>query len=495
MKSIRNKKPNNSCALIIFGVLLSTTNPSWSSNGMNAPGNGATQLGMAGAGTAMADDSFATLRNPAAAAWLEDGASFDLGIAVPKGGSKVGAVGPNSQFGLLDIEPGNYKAVKGIFPIPSYVRNWRLNSRSAIGWGVSASGLKSITDGGSASLARGFPPFAARCKGSFAGSQPLDATSDLMGLCGNSGQKLGVDLTQVVVSGNYAYRLTDSMSLGVAPVLAAQRFMARGLGAFSAFSNIPDKTTDNDFDYSYGGGLRLGMLWEISDGIGFGAAYQSKLYQTKFDRYKGMIVGGSVDFAPTINAGLQFHLAQGHRMFVDVEHIQNEAVKGLAQQTHPQRFSDGCFIPRLTARSANPEPLSSCLSGDNGPGFGWVDVTIYKLGYQVSKGRMAFRAGFSWGGNPEAEGQTLAKFFAPAISDKHAALGVSWNRARGGKIDVALFHAIENRIREHNAFSNVDVTVLGGNVVGYRVEADDQDQLIDSSIRVWQLHMTYSWTP
>lgn len=495
MNRTRLRKSSKLSTLIIIGLLFSTSSPSWSANGMNAPGNGAIQLGMAGAGTAMAEDSFATLRNPAAGVWLEDGASFDLGIALPKGGSKVGAVGDNSQFGLLDIEPGSYKAVKGVFPIPSYVRNWRLNARSAIGWGVSASGLKSITDGGSASLARGLPPFAARCNGSFAGSQPLDTTSDPMGLCGNSGQKLGVDLTQVIVSGHYAYRLTDSMSLGVSPVLAAQRFMARGLGAFSAFSNIPDKTTDNDFDYSYGGGLRLGMLWEITDGIGFGAAYQSKLYQTKFDRYKGMIVGGSVDFSPTINAGLQFHLAPGHRMLIDAEHIQHEAVKGLAQQTHPQRFSDECFIPRLTARSADPEPLPSCLSGSNGPGFGWVDVTIYKLGYQFSKGRMSYRAGFSWGGNPEAEGQTLAKFFAPAITDKHAALGVSWKRPSGDKIDVALFHAIKNQLRERNAFSNVDVTVLEGNTLGYRVEADDQDQEIESSIRVWQLHVTYSWTP
>lgn len=482
-------------AAVTCALGLAVTTPGWAANGMNAPGYGAAQLGLAGAGTAMAEDSFATLRNPATATWLDDGASFDLGIAVPKGGTTVGPLGQGSQLGLLDLEPGRYTAVTGVFPIPAYARNWRYSDHSAFGWGITASGLKSITEGGSASLARGLPGFEASCEGSFAGGGRLAGTVDLMSLCGNGATKLGVDLTQVVVSAHYAYQPTDSLSLGIAPVVAAQRILVRGLGAFAAFSNFPLQATNNGFDFSYGGGVRLGALWEITDGIGVGAAWQSRLRQTEFDRYKGTIIGGSLDFASTLNVGLQVHLAEGHRVLLDMEKIEYGAVKPLGSQVEPQRFSDQCFIPRLLTRSDTPSELPACLGGDTGPGFGWGDVTVYKLGYQAKLGEITWRAGFSWGGNPVNDEQTLPKFFAPAITDRHAALGLSWRRPTGAIIDVALLHAIENRIRERNVFSNAQVSVLDGTLVGYRVDSDPQDQEFVSSLRIWELHVSYSWSP
>jgi long-chain fatty acid transport protein len=483
------------CSAVAGVLMLTTAAAGWAANGMNAPGYGAAQLGLAGAGTAAALNSFATLRNPAAGAWLEDSASFDLGIAVPKGGTDVGPVGQGSQLGLLDVEPGSYTAVTGVFPIPTYARNWRISDRSAFGWGIAASGLKSITEGGSASLARGLPGFDARCEGSFAGGRPLAGTVDLMSLCGNDQTKLGVDLTQVLVSGHYAYRIADSLSLGVAPVFAAQRIMVRGLGAFAAFSNEPGRTTNNGFDFSYGGGVRLGALWEITDGIGIGAAWQSRLRQTEFDRYQGVIIGGSLDFAPTLNVGIQVHPVEGHRLLFDMEKIEYGSIKPLGSQVEPQRFSDQCFIPRLLARSDRPSVLPACLGGSTGPGFGWGDVTIYKLGYQAKLGEMTWRAGFSWGGNPVNKGQTLPTFFAPAISDRHATLGLSWRRPKGAIVDVALVHAIENRVRERNVFSSAQVSVLEGTLVGYRVDSDPQDQEFVSTLGIWEVHVSYSWSP
>lgn len=497
MNSALRRPSRGAAGAVMPAVLMlwAVTVPGWAANGMNAPGYGAAQLGLAGAGTAMAEDGFATLRNPAAAAWLEDSAAFDLGIAVPKGGTTVGPVGPGSQLGLLDVAPGRYTAVTGVFPIPTYARNWRHDDRSAFGWGVTASGLKSITEGGSASLARGLPGFDARCEGSFAGGAPLAGTVDLMSLCGNGATKLGVDLTQVLVSGHYAYRVTDSLSLGVAPVFAAQRIMIRGLGAFAAFSNQPDRTTNTGFDYAYGGGVRLGALWEITDGIGVGAAWQSRLRQTKFDRYEGAIIGGSLDFASTLNLGLQVHPVDGHRVLLDMEKIEYGAIKPLGSQVEPQRFSDQCFIPRLLTRSDQPSVLPACLGGDSGPGFGWGDVTVYKLGYQATVGPMTWRAGFSWGGNPVNDGQTLPKFFAPAITDRHATLGGSWRRSNGAIVDVALVHAIENRIRERNVFSSAQASLLDGTLVGYRVDSDPDDQEFVSTLRIWEVHVSYSWSP
>lgn len=481
--------------MAVAGVMAVASPLGMAANGMNAPGYGAVQLGLAGAGTALTEDGFATLRNPAAGAWIEDLASFDLGIALPRGGSRVGPVGSGSQLGLIDIEPGDYDTIQGVFPIPSFARNWRLGDRHAVGWGVVASGLKATTRGGSASLARGLPAFDARCGGSFAGSGPVQGSLDLMGLCGSDGGTLGVDLTQALLSGSYAFRVGEGLSVGVGPVIAFQRLMVRGLGAFAAFSNRPDHVADNGFDHSFGGGVRVGALWEVTDSIGLAAAYQSRLYQTRFDRYDGAIIGGSLDFAPTLNLGLQVHPVAGHRLLLDLERIYYGSVRPLGNTVDPQRFADECFIPRLAVRSAQPAFLAACLGGPSGPGFGWDDVTVYKLGYQGVVGPATWRAGFSWGGNPIRSGQTLPKFFAPAVTDQHVSLGLSWKRPHGATVDIALLHAIENHVRERNVFSNAQLTFLDGNAVGFRVDPDALDQRIDSHVEIWQLHVSYSWRP
>lgn len=464
------------------------------SNGMNAPGTGAVQLGMAGAGTAMASDAAATLRNPAAGAWLGDSRTAELGIAIPDGGYRAGPLGENSAFGLLDLKPGRNTSVTGVFPIPSFARNWRLDDQNAVGWGVSASGLKALSDGGAATLARGVPTLDARCDGDFGGGKPLSAISDPSGLCGRNGTTLGVDLTQVLVSAHWAYRLTPELAVGIAPVLAAQRIEVRGLGAFAAFSNFPDHTTNRGLDYSYGGGARFGMLWELGYGIGIGAAYQTKLYQTDFDKYRGAIIGGSLDFAPVINLGMQFHLIEGHRLLLDYEQVRYGDIRPLANQVEPQRFTDRCFVPRLITRNQeNPPALDACLGAPRGPGFGWDTIDVYKIGYQGSHDRLTWRAGFSWGGNPVVRDQALSKIFAPAITDRHAAVGLSWKLSPRLDLGWALTYAIQNTIHERNAFSSATPTLLQGNLFSFDVGEDPADQTIDAHISVGQSQLSLTW--
>ncbi len=465
------------------------------SNGMNAPGTGAVQLGMAGAGTALASDASATLRNPAAGAWLGNTRTAELGIASPEGGYRAGPVGDNAPFGLLDLKPGRNTTVTGVFPIPSFARNWRLDDRTAVGWGVSASGLKALSDGGSATLARGVPTLDARCDGDFGGGQPLSPFSDPAGLCGNSGRTLGVDLTQVLVSAHWAYRIVPSLSVGIAPVIAAQQLEVRGLGAFAAFSNDPERTTNRGFDYSYGGGARIGVLWELGHGVGIGAAYQTRLYQTQFDEYHGAIIGGSLDFAPVINVGLQFHVTDGHRLFLDYEQVRYGDIRPLANRVEPQRFTDGCFVPRLFTRNQeNPPDLDACLGATGGPGFGWDTINVYKIGYQGGRDRLTWRAGFSWGGNPLVRDQTLPKVFAPAITDRHAALGLSWKLSPQLELGWALIYAIKNTIRESNTFSSATPTVLQGQLLSFDVGQDPADQTVETHISVWQSQLSLTWS-
>lgn len=279
-------------------------------------------------------------------------------------------------------------------------------------------------------------------------------------------------------------------------MFAFQRINVRGLGAFADFSNYPDKTTDNKSDVSYGGGLRLGLLWEITSRVGLGVAYQSRIYTSEFDRYRGVIIGGALDFAPVYDLGLQIHLAPGHRLLLDVEHIRYADIKPLGNRVDAQRFTDGCFVPRLLTRSLPDAPdLDACLGGRQGPGFGWENITVYKFGYQARSGRLTFRAGYSFGGNPVGHDQTLSAAFAPAVTEQHAAVGLSWALSPRLSFSWALLDALPNRVRSRNAMSKVTPQVLGGNTLaGFKVEPDPQDQIIESYLSVWQSQFGLTWT-
>jgi len=486
----------NASRFFVMILLIVTSAPARSANGMNAPGNGTVQLGMAGAGTAMVEDASATLRNPAAGAWLPNSRSFDLGAAIPDGGFRASDLGANSPFGLIDLAPGQSTSVTGVFPVPSFARNWRINDQFAAGWGLTASGLATESSGSTATLARGVPGFEARCNGTFGGGQPLSVATDLLRLCGRSQDKLGVGLMQVLISGHGAYRISPTLSIGVAPVVALQLLKVKGLGAFAAFSNEPDRATDNGNDFSYGGGIRVGVLWEALPIVGIGLAYQSRLYTSTFNRYSGAIIGGSLDFAPTLNVGLQIRVAPEQRLLFDIEHIAYSSIRPLANTVDPQRFTDTCFVPRLIGRSLpNPPALDGCLGSADGPGFGWQSVTVYKFGYQGRRGRLSYRAGYSFGGNPLIADQALPAVFAPAITDQHASVGLSWRWSQRLSLNWALIYSVANHMRVRNVFSNATPTVLhNGTLVGFRVDEDPNDQVIDAHLSVWQSQFGLAWT-
>jgi long-chain fatty acid transport protein len=462
-------------------------------NGMNSIGTGTAQLGVAGAGTAMALDASATMRNPAAGAWLGNVMTAELGVVVPEGGYRAGSVGENASIGLLNISPGYDRSISGVFPVPSYARNWRLSEQVAVGWSVSASGLNAFSKRGSATLARGIPVFEARCEGGFGGGQPQSPVTDLSSLCGHQAATVGVDLAQVLISGHWALRVTPDLSVGIAPVLAVQRIHIGGVGAFAAFSNFPDQTSDNGFDISYGGGARIGLLWKLGNRVSLGGAYQSRLYQTEFDKYRGSIIGGSLDVAPVINLGLQFRVMENHRLLLDYEQIRYSEIKPLANRVEPQPFTDNCFVPRLLVRSLPNSPsLDGCLGGPSGPGFGWHTVSVYKFGYQGQSGRLIWRAGYSWGGNPIEKDQVLPTVFAPAITDKHATVGFSWQLTPRLNLGFALIRSVKNRVRAQNTYSNATPVILGGALIRLDVGADDGDQFITNQLSAWQSQFSIS---
>ena len=62
----------------------------------------------------------------------------------------------------------------------------------------------------------------------------------------------------------------------------------------------------------------------------------------------------------------------------------------------------------------------------------------------------------------------------------------------GGHLDIALLHGLSNHLREKSILSNAELRLLDGEIVGFDVKADESDQVFESKMRVWQLHVSWS---
>ncbi|MGD8843706.1 MAG: porin, partial [Gammaproteobacteria bacterium] len=265
-----------------------------------------------------------------------------------------------------------------------------------------------------------------------------------------AGEPTGVDLAQMALGITYARELPPfpglgitRQSIGITPILAVQRFKAQGLQPFRALSVSPDNVTNNGYDYSYGGGFRIGWLASLlRNQLNAGVSYQSKLWMSDFGDYKGLFAqGGNFDVPATLNAGLAFLLTPKISLVADFRRIFYSDVDALSNT------NDIAFDQILT----DPELR---LGGNRGLGFGWQDIDIYSVGIRYQGGeRWTLRAGYSHGDVPWKNINTLFNVLAPATIEEHASLGASYQLSRRSSINLAYTHAFTNTVEGTSSFT------------------------------------------
>jgi len=92
------------------------------------------------------------------------------------------------------------------------------------------------------------------------------------------------------------------------------------------------------------------------------------------------------------------------------------------------------------------------LGDDNGSGFGWEDINVFKLGmaYEVSN-TLTVRAGWSHGENPVSSDQTFFNLLAPATIQDHINIGATWTMANNGELTMYAYHALKNKVDGSNS--------------------------------------------
>ena len=393
--------------------------PALATNGYFAHGYGIKAKGMGGASMALAQDSLGGANNPASMVWV--GSRLDIGADVfsPKRDAERSGAG----FATLN---GKVASDKNAFLIPEFGYNTMMSSNLSLGISVYGNGGMNTT----------YPQGTFNCGGPAANM-----------LCG--GGPLGVDLMQLMIAPTVAYKLNAQHSVGVSLLVGYQRFKATGLQAFDnapgfpPFTGAPGSVTNNGTDSSSGVGLRVGYQGRLSDMVTVGAAYAPKMNMSSFDKYKGLFAGGGdFDIPSHFNIGVAFTPTPALTVAVDVGRI---------------NYSDVASVSNPTA---SPAPLGA----PNGPGFGWKDIDVFKLGvaWRMSDA-LTLRAGYNKGGNPISPANVSFNIIAPGVTTQHYTAGFTLATGQASEISGALMVAPRQTVTGPSLFNAVLGPGAGGN--------------------------------
>ena len=229
--------------------------------------------------------------------------------------------------------------------------------------------------------------------------------------------------------------------------------------------------TNNGDDDAWGIGARVG--YQGTFGIfSIGASYSSKVYMQEFSKYEGLFAEqGDFDIPSSYGLGIAITPVPSLTIAADVTRVNYSDVAAINNDgpTADQFFSAFAFA--LSGGTAPGTSVSNPLGTNNGWGFGWDDVTVYKIGVNYEyNSQWAFRGGFNYAQSPYDDDQTLFNVLAPGLVEKHVTAGFTYSPTPDSGITVTYMHAFRNDQSYTYAGSS------GGAFAGFSFETENAMQ-------------------
>jgi long-chain fatty acid transport protein len=375
--------------ILSLAVLSTLASPVLATNGMAPIGIGLSAKGSGGAGVAYPQDSLVAGLNPAG--MVHVGSRLDAGLELFRPDRKF--TGNFEADGSRADYEGNDTTN---FYVPEFGYNRMMSDDFSFGVSVFGNGGMN-TD---------------------YGNHPL------------LGGAAGINLEQLFITPTASGKLGENYSIGVSLVIAYQRFKAEGLSLLgNSLSYASNSVSDNGTDSSTGIGVRLGWMGKINDRLSLGATYQPKIRMSEMSKYKGLLAGGTLDIPENYALGMAFAVNPKFDILFDIMRIEYKNVTAMGNPT---------------------SGYGGALGMSSGPGFGWMNQTIYKLGvvYKHSN-TLTLRAGLNFGDQNVPNNSFNDYFFntlAPGVIRKHLTLGGTYKLNEKGSITVAYRHAFEETL-------------------------------------------------
>ncbi len=366
-------------------------------NGYFAHGYGMKAIGMGGVGIALPQDTLAAATNPAGMVMVGDRIDVGANLFIPNRGSDIAG---NAFPGVNGTYNGNGKSN---FIVPEFGYNKMMGSDMSMG--VSVYGNGGMNTSYTANPFAGF---------------------------GSTGTA-GINLEQLFIAPTWAMKINPQHAIGVSLNLVYQTFSATGLSAFAGMSSNAAALTDNGTDSSTGIGLRLGWLGQLTPTLSMGATYQPKTKMGKFSKYAGLFAeAGGFDIPASYGVGIAYKATPATTVAFDIEKIDYGNVASIA----------------------NSNASGGALGAANGAGFGWQNMTVYKLGVSHAWSEsLTVRAGYNHNNAQIPAGQTLFNILAPGVVQDHLTLGATWNMSKENELTVGYMHAFKQSVNGVNSIA------------------------------------------
>lgn len=273
--------------LITLFVVTTFSVSLFATDGYFRHGYGIKYSALAGSGVAVSLSSLGAISNPAGIVFLDsDRYDFNISYFSPSREYTItGNPSPPPAFGLA---PGTIESDRSSFFFPTLGANWMLNPTMAIG----------VVIYGNGGMNTEYPAATFH-----------DPSSPIT----------GVNLEQLFVGATYAIQVAEGHSLAVQGLFGYQKFAAAGLGSFAPFSSDPANLTGNANSTATGFGFKVGYQGMIGKMIRIGAAYQSKINMSEFDRYAGLFAEkGDFDVPANWQAGIAVIPTEALTILLDV---------------------------------------------------------------------------------------------------------------------------------------------------------------------------------
>ena len=399
-------------------------------NGYFLIGFGAQQRAMGGAATAATNDGLAASVNAAAMTGIEN--RFDIGgdLFLPKAAVYVDS----------DTLPVDHESTRDTFLVPNMGAVYHWSDDITVGFAMIGAGaatrydqmVPECHDADILTVGNNFFNFGCNASDNF-----------------NGDNRLSIDMYQMQILPSIAYKINDQHSVGASVVIAYQLFRAYGFGAMQdlGFTNSSGAITNNNWDRSYGFGMRFNWLGKfIDDKLKVGVNYSPRIDMSKFDAYEGLFAEqGDFDVPENYALGLAYKVNDSLNVAFDVHRINFGDVKSVGN-AGPQ--ASGTLFPCGDA---------SCgaLGNAEGLGFGWSNQTVYKLGFEyIHNPEWTYRVGMNYGKSVIESEDVLFNTMAPAVVELHLTAGATWKLASDMELSVSYVHAKENTVTGATALSN-----------------------------------------
>ncbi|HMA68250.1 MAG TPA: outer membrane protein transport protein [Candidatus Mcinerneyibacterium sp.] len=381
--------------IILFNFSIFGTN-GYFSHGYSTEGKA-----LAGAEVAIPLDTFSAVTNPALISFVDDGFQIGLGFFMPYREYTVKG-DPSGISGTFPLVPQTVESDTNLFVMPKI--GYKFNLKNNIDISINIYGNGGMNTNYDEAVYNGEKP-------------------------------TGVDLAQLFSDFTISKKIGENHSIGFSTILAYQRFSAEGLQAFVGFSRKSDDLTNNDYDNSLGYGARIGYFGGLSRLFRIGLSYQTKILMKEFDEYSGLFAEkGDFDIPSNLNAGFSSELMNNFVVSFNYQKIFYSDIKSIANNFDPADFYSGTL-----------------LGDEEGAGFGWDDMDIYKIGMKLKlNDNWSLMSGFSHGKQPIGENDVMLNILAPAVIENHITLGINKKLDNNNSFSFSISHGLSNSVSGYN---------------------------------------------